>query len=142
MKNAGPALEMFTCLLCLLIVALIGFGSTNKIPSACIRIDFTRQSFSSYAVSPDPIGVSKDLGVEEIPVSALGDHDLLEYRVWMAPEWGAEPVNGSLPYYAAFVQYESAAEFANRTRGSHPPVAVVRLKQSPIYAIMDVGSIK
>jgi hypothetical protein len=40
--------------------------------------------------------------------------DVLEYRVWMHPEKGAAPFNGTNDYMAAFAQYEAAETFSRQ----------------------------
>ena len=52
--------------------------------------------------------------------------DVLEYRVWLHPENGAEPLNGSNDYFVAFAQYELAEEFSKKTSGAEPPLVLVR----------------
>src|SRR5262245_41542656 len=56
--------------------------------------------------------------------------DVLEYRVWMHPERGAEHVAGDSDYFAAFAQYERAVAFAKVTTGADSqPVALVRQRE-------------
>jgi hypothetical protein len=52
--------------------------------------------------------------------------DVLEYRVWFHPERGAEPLNGTQDYYAAFAQYEKAKELSKSKKGAEEPLVLVR----------------
>jgi len=51
---------------------------------------------------------------------------VLEYRVWLCPDDGAEPLNGGSDYFVAFAQYERAAAFAKNSQGAAEPLALVR----------------
>jgi hypothetical protein len=56
--------------------------------------------------------------------------DVLEYRVWMHPEQGAERVAGGNDYFAAFAQYERAVAFAKVTAGAEQqPLVLVRQRE-------------
>jgi len=52
--------------------------------------------------------------------------DVLEYRVWLHPERGATPLNGSNDYYYAFAEYERAEAFSRTTTGAEHPLVLVR----------------
>jgi len=52
--------------------------------------------------------------------------DVLEYRVWLHPEKGAERKNNGDDYFSAFAQYERALEFSNKTAGAEEPLALIR----------------
>lgn len=51
--------------------------------------------------------------------------EVLEYRVWLHPENGADPLNGSHDYFVAFAQHERAEEFSKKTSGAEPPLVLV-----------------
>jgi putative acetyltransferase len=56
--------------------------------------------------------------------------DVLEYRVWLHPEQGAERVAGGNDYFAAFAQYERAVAFAKVTAGAEQqPLVLVRQRE-------------
>jgi hypothetical protein len=55
--------------------------------------------------------------------------DVLEYRVWLHPENGAKPLNGSNDYFVAFAQYETAERFSKRTPGAEEPLVLVRQQE-------------
>lgn len=55
--------------------------------------------------------------------------DVLEYRVWLHPENGAVPLNGTNDYFAAFAQFESAEEFSKKTPGAETPLVLVRQRE-------------
>jgi hypothetical protein len=52
--------------------------------------------------------------------------DVLEYRVWMHPEKGAERLNGDNDYFVAFAQFERAEAFSKATPGAEEPLVLVR----------------
>jgi hypothetical protein len=52
--------------------------------------------------------------------------DVLEYRVWLNPNRGAEPLNGNSDYCVAFAQYERAVAFWKSTAGAEMPLVLVR----------------
>lgn len=56
--------------------------------------------------------------------------EVLEYRVWLHPEDGAEKKAGDQDYFAAFARYENALAFSRRSRGAEPPLVLVRQKES------------
>ncbi len=56
--------------------------------------------------------------------------EVLEYRVWLHPENGAEPLAGDKDYFAAFAQYEAAMKFSQTTPGAEPPLVLVRQIES------------
>src|SRR5262249_49923809 len=55
--------------------------------------------------------------------------DVLEYRVWMHSEHGAERVAGGADYFAAFAQYERALAFSRVTAGAEEPLVLVRQRE-------------
>ncbi len=52
--------------------------------------------------------------------------DVLEYRVWLHPERGAEDEQEGSDYYFAFATYNEAVEFSESTRGADQPLALIR----------------
>ena len=55
--------------------------------------------------------------------------DVLEYRVWLHPERGAEPAFGDEDYYYAFATYEEALEFSQGAAGAEAPLVLIRQMQ-------------
>jgi hypothetical protein len=55
--------------------------------------------------------------------------DVLEYRVWLHPERGAERVAGGEDYFAAFAQYERAVAFSKVTAGAEAPLVLIRQRE-------------
>ena len=55
--------------------------------------------------------------------------DVLEYRVWLYPERGAERVAGGDDYFAAFAQYERAVAFSKVTAGADAPLVLIRQRE-------------
>jgi hypothetical protein len=56
--------------------------------------------------------------------------EVLEYRVWLDPERGAQRRAGNADYFAAFARYESALEFSRRNAGADEPLVLVRQCES------------
>jgi putative acetyltransferase len=90
-----------------------------------VRADHTVSKPSAYPLAMD----SEKVGMYA-PDSKSGAgyfyDDVLEYRVWLHPERGAEQLNGNLDYYVAFAQYEKADEFSKSKKGAEEPVVLVR----------------
>lgn len=114
----------------LIVVSLLTFDrhDLGKYVAPCIRTDKTEKGPSAYPLSIDPSEVGRHSDARESSVPGLSSSEVLEYRVWMSPERGSEPINGSRSYYAAFAQYEAASDYAKRSRGALNPVAAIRLK--------------
>lgn len=55
--------------------------------------------------------------------------DVLEYRVWLNPKRGAQPLNGSSDYYVAFAQFEPAQAFSEKSSGAEAPLVLVRQRE-------------
>jgi putative acetyltransferase len=83
----------------------------------------TGNSAFPFAVDPNRVGTYPT----ETKSGAGYFYDaVLEYRVWLHPERGAKPLNGSNDYYVAFAQYEHAEEFSKKTSGAETPLVLVR----------------
>jgi hypothetical protein len=52
--------------------------------------------------------------------------EVLEYRVWLHPDNGAQPLNGDHDYFVAFAQYKPADAFSQTTPGAEPAIVLVR----------------
>ena len=55
--------------------------------------------------------------------------EVLEYRVWCHPVFGAEPKAGQDDYFHAFSTHAKAMAFFHRTEGADEPIALIRQKQ-------------
>jgi hypothetical protein len=93
-----------------------------------LRSDPVTSGTSAYplAVAPGRVGLYPP---ETKSGAGYFYDDVLEYRVWLHPENGAVPVNGTKDYFAAFAQYERAAAFAAKARGGEEPLALVRQRE-------------
>jgi putative acetyltransferase len=102
----------------------------RKIPPRWVNIrsDRTVSSSSDYPVAIDPLRVGSYSPETKSGAGYFYD-DVLEYRVWLHPEKGAQPVNKNDDYFVAFAQYERAETFAKSTPGSEPPLVLVRQLQ-------------
>ncbi len=52
--------------------------------------------------------------------------EVLEYRVWVHPEKGAEDRANGQDYFYAFAEYEEALKFSDKTEGAEPPLVLIR----------------
>lgn len=100
--------------------------NNTKQPSSFVVLRTDRHTGTSaypLAVNPDRVGTYP-------PDTKSGAgyfyDEVLEYRVWLHPDKGAEHLNGDEDYCVAFAQYEPAEAFAKKTLGSEPPLALVR----------------
>lgn len=56
--------------------------------------------------------------------------DVLEFRVWLHPKWGADAKNGGDVYFYAFAQYERALQLSSHAKGAEQPLVLVRQVKS------------
>ena len=75
------------------------------------------------AASVDKVG---NYPVETKSGAGIFYDDVLEYRVWLHPECGAERKNGDNDYFVAFAQFERAEGFSKAKKGAEEPLALVR----------------
>ena len=80
---------------------------------------------SKYPLAIDPKKVGTYSALTKSGAGYFYD-DVLEYRVWLHPERGATPLNGTNDYYYAFAEYERAMAFSITTAGSEHPLVLVR----------------
>ncbi len=101
---------------------------------ACVSAvaDFDVAGVDSTVSGQSAYPIASDLGkVGRYPPAAKSGagyfyDDVLEYRVWLHPERGAESKNGSDDYFVAFAQYENALEFSRRAKGAEQPLVLIR----------------
>ena len=109
------------------LVALVAACSTAEGPQAWAANKETTGP-TRFALAIDPSAVGTYSGAAKSGAGYFYD-DVLEYRVWMHPERGAERVAGDADYFAAFAQYERAVEFAKVTAGAEEPLVLVRQRE-------------
>ena len=113
-----------------LTVLLIASACTRQIePFSPAFVDRTVSSPSEYPIAAIPGKVGQYQGSSKSGAGYFYD-DVLEYRVWMHPENGTEPLAGHQDYFAAFAQYESALKFSRAHPGAEPPLALIRQIES------------
>jgi hypothetical protein len=93
-----------------------------------LTADRTVTSHSAYPVAVDPSRVGTYPPDTKSGAGYFYD-DILEYRVWLHPDQGAEPRNGDQDYFAAFAQYEHAEAFSKNTAGAEQPIVLVRQRE-------------
>jgi len=104
--------------------------STPSAPSfgPAVQVDRLLSAPSEYPTASDP----KLVGTYNPNTYSGAGYfydEALEYRVWMHPECGAADIRDGDDYYAAFAQYERAAEFAEKTKGTEMPLVLVRQRE-------------
>lgn len=87
--------------------------------------DRTVSGESQYPVAVDVAKVGSYPGLVKSGAGYFYD-DVLEYRVWVHPERGAEKKNDGDDYFAAFAQYERATEYSRKTAGAEEPLVLIR----------------
>jgi putative acetyltransferase len=102
--------------------------STDEGPSAWAANHVTTGP-TRYPLAIDPAAVGTYAGITKSGAGYFYD-DVLEYRVWLSPKRGADPVVGHAgDYFAAFAQYERARDFAKVTAGAEEPLVLVRQRE-------------
>jgi hypothetical protein len=100
----------------------------NTAPFAMVRADPDITSPSAF-----PIAVSPNLVGSYPPETKSGAgyfyDDVLEYRVWLHPDRGADSLNGNDDYFEAFAQYERAKQISDTAKSAEQPVALVRQRE-------------
>lgn len=109
------------------LVALLAACSTREGPSAW-AVNKETTGPTRYPLAIDPSAVGTYASRAKSGAGYFYD-DVLEYRVWMHPERGAERVAGDGDYFAAFAQYERAVAFAKVTAGAEQPLVLVRQRE-------------
>jgi hypothetical protein len=97
-----------------------------KQPSGFVILRTDRHTGPSaypLAVNPDRVGTYP---TDTKSGAGYFYDEVLEYRVWLHPDKGAEHLNGDKDYCLAFAQYEPAEAFSKKTPGSEPPIVLVR----------------
>lgn len=116
----------FFPLLLLLIITLSQAACARRIEAfSPASIDHSISTVSRYPNAAVPAKVGTYSGPANSGAGYFYD-EVLEYRVWLHPENGAEPLAGESDYFAAFAQYEPALKFSKATLGAEPPLALVR----------------
>jgi putative acetyltransferase len=115
--------------LLLLVLSIIYLALRHKHPSfKMIRADHdvTGQSEYPLAVSPAIVG---SYPAETKSGAGYFYDDVLEYRVWLHTDRGANPLNGDQDYFEAFAKYENAKKFSETAKGAEEPVVLVRQRE-------------
>jgi hypothetical protein len=109
----------------LLVLLLVACNDTKQ-PSGFVILRADHHTGSSaypLAANPDRVG---SYPADSKSGAGYFYDELLEYRVWVHPDKGAERLNGDKDYCLAFAQYEPAEAFSKKTPGSEPPIVLVR----------------
>lgn len=80
---------------------------------------------SQYPTAVDPAMVGEHPALARSGGGYFYD-EVLEYRVWLYPAEGAEPLAGDDDYFFAFAEYEAALAMSQRTKGAQEPLVLVR----------------
>lgn len=113
--------------ICLMVSAMfLAFGCKgHDAPFILVRADHQLSGPSSYPVAID-LGRVGTYPPETKSGAGYFYDDVLEYRVWLHPDKGAERLNGDDDYFVAFAQYERADAFSKKTAGAEEPLVLVR----------------
>jgi hypothetical protein len=84
---------------------------------------------SKFPIAIDPRRVGSFPGETKSGAGYFYD-EVLEYRVWLHPERGAQRLAGDADYFAAFARYENAMEYSARTDGAEEPLVLIRQRES------------
>lgn len=120
MRCKWPTLAVF--------VSVLFLAACNRGAASAFRVaDADRQITGSSAY---PLAIAPNLVGTYPPETKSGAgyfyDDVLEYRVWLHPDKGAQPLNGDKDYFVAFAQYERANEFSQKKPGAEQPLVLVR----------------
>jgi putative acetyltransferase len=107
------------------VVLLAGCSHRTSSDFVATRSDRTVSGTSAYPLASAPQRVGSYPPDTKSGAGYFYD-DVLEYRVWLHPERGADPANGGRDYFVAFAQFERADTFSRNTKGAEPPLALVR----------------
>ena len=98
-------------------------------PFSVGHVDRTVGGHSEFPLALDPQRVGTFPGTTKSGAGYFYD-EVLEYRVWLHPERGAQRLAGDSDYYAAFARYETALDYAKQTDGAEEPLVLVRQRES------------
>jgi hypothetical protein len=97
----------------------------NSSPFVMVHADRQIAGTSVYPLATDPNLVGTYSPRTKSGAGYFYD-DVLEYRVWLHPDKGAERRNGDEDYFEAFAQYERAEGFSKNATGAEEPLVLVR----------------
>jgi hypothetical protein len=97
-------------------------------PFSVSRIDRSVRGPSQYPLAIDPSAVGRFSGETKSGAGYFYD-EVLEYRVWLHPKQGAEPLAGGSAYFAAFAQFENALTFSRANAGAEQPLVLIRQRE-------------
>ena len=122
MKHRARSL-IATVFACVLLVACDKKQAVSDF--VVVRVDRQISGHSKFPVAIDANRVGTYSADTKSGAGYFYD-DVLEYRVWLHPEKGADPLNGTHDYFVAFAQYEPAETFSQKAGGAEPPLVLVR----------------
>jgi hypothetical protein len=99
----------------ILSIALLSACGPRVQPFSAAVADRTVTGTSAYPTAMDPARVGSYAGYAKTGAGYFYD-EVLEYRVWLHPERGAQRLAGDADYFAAFAEYELAAAFSKANR--------------------------
>jgi len=105
------------------LLLFLGLSASAGITPAKVDRVVSGQSEFPVAIAPEKVGTYP--GMVKSGAGLFYD-DVLEYRVWLAPERGAERKDGGSDYFVAFAQYERALAFSKQAKGAEEPLVLVR----------------
>jgi hypothetical protein len=118
-------LRRWVWLVFVLVAALVYAWRRGDSHFVAVYADHEVPGASAYPLAVDPNLVGKYPSEAKSGGGYFYD-DVLEYRVWLNPDRGAERLNGGSDYYEAFAQYERAEQFSRANKGAEEPLVLVR----------------
>jgi hypothetical protein len=109
----------------LLVVSIFYLAARrNSSPFVMVHADRDISGPSAYPLPVDPNLVGTYSSQTKSGAGYFYD-EVLEYRVWLNPDRGADSLNGNKDYFEAFAQYEKAKKFSDSAKGAEQPLALV-----------------
>lgn len=115
--------------LLLVVASAVSACAASVDPFGISAADQSVSGSSAYPTALHPAAVGTFPGATKSGAGYFYD-EVLEYRVWLHPDLGAEPLAGKEDYFVAFAEFERAKVFSDTTKGAETPLALVRQVES------------
>jgi len=126
-RSATHAAARFVAVL--LVACFFAACRKTVAPFSVAYVDQQITGTSAYPLAKNVRAVGHYAGLVKSGAGYFYD-EVLEYRVWLHPENGAENLAGDKDYFASFAQFERALDYSKKHRGAEPPLVLVRQRES------------